>query len=315
MSASDVQSALVVGAGIMGHAIAQVFAQAGIEVTLVDTNTDILSTVRQRITSNLETLAEFGHVKADDIGAIADRVRTTDDLGAAAKDVDFVVEAVSEVSEVKKAIFEKLEKILPDEVIIASNTSGIDIFTGIGLEMKKPGRFVTAHWFAPPHIVPLVEIAPGPETLPETVEGTKELMLRLCKEPVVMPQFARSFIVNKIQNNIGLAVLDLLGTGLASPEDIDTAVKTSLGIRLPIVGVAQTMDFAGLDLTYDIIKSYGMENEFIKDKVEKGHYGAKTSKGMFDYGGRSEEEILKKRDRLYLKMLEFLKEIDAFDPV
>jgi len=315
MNASEVKNALVVGAGVMGHAIAQVFAQAGMEVTLVDTNTDILSTVRQRIASNLETLSEFGHVKADDIDAICDRVHTTDDMDAAAKDADFVVEAVSEVPEVKKAIFEKLEGLVSEDTIIASNTSGIDIFTGIDLLMKKPGRFVTAHWFAPPHIVPLVEIAPGLETFPETVERTKKLMLRLGKEPVVMPRFARSFIVNKIQNNIGLAVLDLLGTGLATPEDIDTAVKYSLGIRLPIVGVAQTMDFNGLDLAYDIIKSYGMENEFIREKVEKGHYGAKTSKGLFDYGGRSEEEILKKRDRLYLKMLEFLKKIDAFEPV
>ena len=114
MSASDIKSALVVGAGVMGHAIAQVFAQAGIKVTLVDTNTDILSTVRQRITSNLETLAEFGHVKADDIDAICDRVKTTENMEAAAKDADFVVEAVSEVPEVKKAIFEKLEGLVSD---------------------------------------------------------------------------------------------------------------------------------------------------------------------------------------------------------
>lgn len=315
MEPTEVKRALVVGAGVMGHSIAQVFAQAGIEVALVDNNKDVLTKAKRHIKLNLETLAEFGYVDINEVDAILGRIYTTRDIIDAAVNIDFVVEAVSEVPEVKKAVFEKLDETLPDNTVIASNTSSLDIFSAIDLNIKKPERLIVAHWFAPPHIIPLVEIVPGPVTSPDTIYLTENLMKHLGKKPVVMLQFTRSFIVNKIQNNIALAVFDLLENGWATPEDIDLAVKTSLGIRLPIVGVAQTLDFTGLDLVYDVIKSYGMENKFIGEKVKNGHFGAKSSKGMYDYGGRSEEEILKKRDRLYLKMLELLEEIDAFEPV
>jgi 3-hydroxybutyryl-CoA dehydrogenase len=158
-------------------------------------------------------------------------------------------------------------------------------------------------------------VVPGPKTSPEVVAFTAKLMERLGKKPVVMREFVRSFIVNRIQNQISLAVYEMLDKGWATPEEIDLAVKSSLGIRLPIVGVVQTYDFTGLDLVLDIWKSYGLNPPFFEEKVKKGQLGAKTSKGIYDYGGRSEEEILKKRDRLYLKMLDYLESLGAFEPV
>lgn len=153
---------------------------------------------------------------------------------------------------------------------------------------------------------------PGPETAPETTAFTASLMERLGKKPVVMKGFARAFIVNKIQNMMALAVFDLLGSGLVSPEDIDRAVKYSLGIRLPIIGVVQSMDFTGLDLVVDLMKSYGLSNPLIEEKVSQGHLGVKTSRGLYDYGGRSEAEVCARRDGLFLRMLDFLEEINAF---
>jgi 3-hydroxybutyryl-CoA dehydrogenase len=130
-----------------------------------------------------------------------------------------------------------------------------------------------------------------------------------------MKEFVPSFIVNRIQQYIGRAVFEILGNGWATPEEIDMAVKTSLGIRLPIVGVVQCLDFTGLDLVLDIMKSTGLKNPLIEEKVTQGHLGAKTSKGIYDYGGRSELEILKKRDRLFLKTLDHLERIKSFEPV
>jgi len=112
-----------------------------------------------------------------------------------------------------------------------------------------------------------------------------------------------------------MAVFEILANGWATPDDIDLAVKTSLGIRLPIVGVVQNIDFTGLDLVLDLMKSYGASNAFIEQKVKQGHLGAKTSKGIYDYDGRSEEEILNKRDQLYLKMLDHLENINAYQPI
>lgn len=313
MDPKDVKSAVVVGAGVMGHSIAQVLAQAGIEVGLVDLTEEALERAMKLIKSNLDILAEFNRVPSNEIPAILERIHPSTDLASAAQGVDFALEAVVEVADVKKKVFSQLDELCSEDIVLASNTSGLDIFSIA--EVKNPERLVISHWFAPPHIIPLVEVVPGPETSPEVVAFTAGLMERLGKRPVVMKEFVRSFIVNRIQNQIFLAVLEMLEKGWATPREIDTAVKTSLGIRLPIVGVVQTYDFTGLDLVLDVMKSYGVSHPLFEEKVEKGELGAKTSKGLYDYGGRSEEEILKKRDRLYLKMLDHLESIDAFKPI
>jgi 3-hydroxybutyryl-CoA dehydrogenase len=144
---------------------------------------------------------------------------------------------------------------------------------------------------------------------------TTELMKRLGKKPLVLKKFFPSFIVNRIQNSIGKVVWEMLENEWATAEQIDLAVKTSLGIRLPVVGVAQSMDFTGLDLLADIMVARDKINPLVAEKVKQGHLGAKTSKGIYDYGQRTEEEILIKRDKQYLKMLEHLERIQAFDPV
>ncbi|MBN1882345.1 MAG: 3-hydroxyacyl-CoA dehydrogenase family protein [Deltaproteobacteria bacterium] len=313
MKARDVKTALVVGAGVMGHSIAQVFATAGIETRLVDLNEDALKRAMDLVENNLETLSEAKRLGKKDIPDVLKRIHPTTDLEAAAKDVDYVLEAVVEVDTVKREVFSRLEAACPKDTVLASNTSGLDVFEII--DIKDPSRLVVAHWFAPPHIIPLVEVVPGEKTAPDAVTLTMELMERLGKKPVFMKKFARSFIVNKIQNNIFLAVMDILTNELASVEDIDAAVKHSLGIRLPIVGVAQSLDFTGLDLVRDSAKSYGMTFPIIEEKVTAGAMGAKTSRGLYDYQGRSEEQILKDRDRLYLKMLDYMEKIGAFKPV
>lgn len=309
----DVRTAVVVGAGVMGHSIAQVFAQAGIEVGLVDVDEKTLERAMRLIKHNLGTLAELSRLKSDEIPAILSRIHSTTDLGSSARGADFVIEAVVEVPAVKTRVFSRLDEICPDDTILASNTSGLDIFDVV--QVTRPERLVVTHWFAPPHIIPLVEVVPGPHTSPQVVGFTAKLMQRLGKKPVVMKEFVRSFIVNRIQNNISLAVWEMLQNGWATPEQIDLAVKLSLGIRLPIVGVVQTFDFTGLDLVHQMMQNFGFENKLVDEKFAQGHLGAKTSKGIYNYGDRSEEEILKKRDKLYIQMLEHLEKIRAFEPV
>jgi len=312
---SEVKRAVVVGAGTMGHSIAQVFAQHGIETGLMDTKGEYLERAMQLIRFNLETLAEHGSVKRDEIPAILGRITPSTDLAVAAEGADFAIEAVVELPEVKKAVFHKLERICPDGTVLASNTSSLDVFSVVG-EIHRPERLIITHWFAPPHIIPLVEVVPGPQTAPEAVAFAVELLQRMGKKTVVLKQFVPSFIVNRIQQMIFFGVLEILKNGWASPEDIDLAVKASLGIRLPIVGAVQTLDFTGLDLVDIMLKNaMGQAPPFIAEPVEKGHLGVKSSRGLYDYGGRSEEEILRKRDERYLAVLDQLEKTGAFEPV
>ncbi len=313
MDPNAVKRVLVVGAGTMGNGIAQVFARAGIEVSLVDVDQKTLDLAKDRIESGLRTLVEYGSVSEKEVTSIMDRIQTSTDLEAMAEGVDFALEAVVEVPDVKKEVFSRLEASCSKDTVLASNTSSLDIFNIV--KVKNPRRLVGAHWFAPPHIIPLVEVAPGPETAPEVVEFTDGLMKRIGKETLVMKEFVPGFIVNRLQNAIALPVLEMLAQGSASPEDIDRAVKLTLGVRLPIVGVVQTLDFSGLDLVHDIMKGVGMAHPLIDERVEQGHLGAKTGEGIYDYGGRSEAEILNKRDKLYLQMVDHLSKIKALDPV
>jgi len=261
----------------------------------------------------LKTLVDYGRFQQNEVPAILGRIHTTTDIQAAARGTDFVLEAVAEIPEVKKKVFKQLDEACGEETILASNTSGLDIFKII--EVRNPSRTVVTHWFAPPHIIPLVEVAPGPETPPGVIQSTARLMERIGKKPVVMKQFVQRCIVNRIQNAIILTVLEMLENNWATPEEIDLAVKTSLGIRLPIVGVVQSLDFNGLHLVNDVLKSIGKNIPLIEEKVKQGHLGPSASKGLFDYGGRSEEEILGKRDTRYLKLLDFLESQETFNPV
>ncbi len=314
MDLRDVKKVAVIGAGVMGHSIAQVFAQASFRVNLVDLTNELLARALKLVKSNLQTLAEYGRIDSKEIPEILDRIHPTMDLEATVREADFVLEAVAEIPEAKRELFARLEEASPQDAILASNTSSLDLFKII--RVKNSSRVVITHWFAPPHIIPLVEVVPGPATDPKVLRLAANLMEKIGKKPLVMDQFVQSFIVNRIQSAIALTVLGMIKNGWATPEQIDLAVKSSLGIRLPIVGVVQTLDFTGLNLVRDILgKDRGLDFPFLEEKVKQGHLGVRTSKGMYDYGGRSEEEILRKRDLLYLKMLDFLEGLEAFKPV
>ncbi len=309
----SVRHVLIVGSGVMGSSIAQVFAMADIDVSLVDVDGKALDRAMGLIESSLRTFADFGRLSADRIPAILARIRPTTDLYGSGAAADFSFEVVPEIPALKTQVFGQLSDICPEGTVIASNTSALDVFKLA--QMKHPDRLVIAHFFAPAHIIPLVEIVPGPKTSVETTSLTAGLMTRVGKNPVTMKRFGPGFIVNRIQKAIGETCLDMIDEGVASPEEIDRAVKSSLGIRLPIVGVVQTFDFQGLDMLLQYQRNVGKVYPFIEERVKEGRLGAKTGKGIYDYGGRTETDILRKRDELYLKMLEHLEKIGAFEPV
>jgi 3-hydroxybutyryl-CoA dehydrogenase len=283
MDANAVKKVLVVGSGVIGNSIAQVFAMADINVALVDVDEKVLRHAMSLIKSGLNTLADFGKISKGKIPSILSRIKPSTDLAEIAGDVDFVIEAVPEVPQVKKKVFSQLDKLCTTDTVIASNTSGLDIFSITNV--KRPERLVITHFFAPAHIIPLVEVVPGAKTSPDVVSFTVRLLERAGKSPIVLNEFVPSFIVNRIQVAISNVAQEMLEKGWARPEDIDRAVKLSLGIRLPIVGVVQSWDFNGLDVARDVLKSVGRDNSFFEKKVEQGHLGVKTSRGVYDYGG------------------------------
>ena len=315
MNIDEIKKVLVIGAGTMGHSIAQVYAQKGIEVNLVDLNQKKLKHAITLIKSNLNTLAKFGRVPHDEISVIIKRIHLFTEIANAAKETNLAMEAVNEKVDIKKKVFSQLDKYCSEDAIIASNTSGLDIFSIA--DVKQPERLIIHHWCAPPHIIPLVEIVPGPNTSQEIIKFSTKLLESLGKKPVVLKNFFHNFIVNRIQSVIYVQVYEMLKKGWATAEQIDLAVKANLGLRIPILGVVQTQDFTGLDLVLDKQKEFRINRNYpqVEELVKKGHFGVKSGKGFYDYGGRSEAEILKKRDEYCLQILETLEKLNTFKPI
>jgi 3-hydroxybutyryl-CoA dehydrogenase len=313
MQLPEIKKTVVVGAGVMGHSIAQVFAQNGVETFLVDLDQNRLDHAMELVKSNLETLAEFGKVPPGETPAILKRIHTTADLSVGCKGVDFAVEAISETVDAKKKIFSLLEEYCPQQAILASNSSSINIFDFV--EIKDPGRLIVTHWFAPPHIIPLVEVVPGPKTSQQTTEATADFHRRMGKLPLVFKGLNGPSLVNRFQDLMTLPMWEAIEKGWATPAEIDLAVKAVLAIRLPIVGIVQRLDFTGMNLVLDITKSYGGTNHVAEELVKQGRLGVSSGKGFYDYGDRTEAEVLKDRDIKYLKLLKCLENLDAFNPI
>ena len=310
----EIRNVTIVGAGTMGHSLAQVFATGGHDVWLTDLKEEVLSDAMRFIASNLTTQVELGLLEKSRPASILKRIQTTTRIEDAGRNADFVIEAIVENAEAKREIFELLDRACPPEAILASNTSYIDIFRFV--RTKRPAKVLITHWFAPPHIIPLVEVVQGPETARETVETVKALLVKLGKKPMVLARFLPGFIANRLQSALRREVLFLLDNGYATAEQIDEATKSSFGLRIPILGVLKRMDYTGLDLAQKLIGNRSDEPSATEERsktidrlVAQGKLGVKSGSGFYDYGGRSPEEIMKERDIKLFKLREFLRDL------
>ncbi|TLM98276.1 3-hydroxyacyl-CoA dehydrogenase family protein, partial [bacterium] len=234
-----IKRVLVVGAGTMGHSIALVFACGEFEVDLVDVKEEVLDRAMSLIQTNLHTLKEGGLIHSKAISKIINRIHPSTSINVGEK-ADFVVEAISEDPRAKKDLFHVLDRICPKKTILSSNTSYLNIFKFT--KTSRPEKMLIAHWYVPAHLIPLVDVVKGPRTSMETVETVNTLLLKLGKEPVVMKKFIPGYVVNRLQRAMAREIFYLLDKGYASPEGIDRAVKNSLGIRIPVLGVVQRYD-------------------------------------------------------------------------
>lgn len=314
----ELKNITVVGAGLMGHGIAQAFAQKGLAVTLYDLGEELLTKATASIAENLGTFVEMGLETPEGAAKALERISTTTSLPLALESADLALEAAPENLELKQALFADMDRHAPEHAILASNTSMLSI-SRFGSEVRDPGRLIITHWFNPPHIVPVVEVVMGQGTRQQTKEAVFELLGRIGKTPVLVNQEIPGFLVNRIQTAMFREVLSLLEMGVASAEDIDRAIMGSFGLRLSVQGVLKTMDLAGLDLMlkgcgylFGHIAGGSEAPEVLRQKVARGELGAKTGQGFFSYGktipGAGDAPPGKARDKALLTILKALQE-------
>jgi 3-hydroxybutyryl-CoA dehydrogenase len=268
----------VIGAGLMGHGIAQVFALAGHEVKITDTVIKSLDTVLSRIAANLHDLG-------DDENAVT-RVHPCVDLTEAVRDADYVVEAVSENLELKQKLFAELELRVRRDAILASNTSVIPI-TAIMQSLIRRERALGTHWWNPPFLVPLVEVIGTQWTSPQAVAWTMELHQAAGKKPAHVKKDVPGFIGNRLQHALWREAISLVEQGICDAETVDAVVKASFGRRLAVLGPIENADQVGTDLTLAIhetvlpaVDSRPGPSPYLQKLVADGKLGFKSGEGF-----------------------------------
>jgi len=309
----------VVGAGIMGHGIASVFALGGYKVTLHDVSEDALTRAQKLISEVFHTLAEAGVIDPrGSTSTLKDRITCTSNLATAVAQADLIVEAVTEDAGIKRSLFSELDTCAPLTALWASNTSSLNIFDL--LPLRRQAKSLIAHWYTPPYIVDLVDVVPGPGTEPDAVIALKDLLESLGKKPITLSKFISGFIANRLQAALNLEIFFLLDQGYATPEQIDQAVKSGLGLRMPLLGLLRKADYSGLELIQQLLanKTYeppqGLERSRTLDELIKiGRTGVTAGKGFFDYGGRSAEVLFRERDLKLLALQKFLAQLGEIE--
>jgi 3-hydroxybutyryl-CoA dehydrogenase len=311
---ADVKEVAIFGAGTMGPGLAQVFATAGYDVAMYSRKAETLEKAMRVANANIATFVDNGLLEEDQVSGILAKIRTTQSVEEAAREADFVIESIAEKMDAKKALYEELDKVCPQRTIFTSNTSYLNIYE-VMPEARLP-QTVIAHWFAPPQIIPLVEVVKGPKTSQDTVDFVVELLKKVDRVPTVMEKFVSGFCINRFLRIIGRECFFLLDNGYMTAEQLDLAVKASIIPRAMVLGFIQRYDFTGIDLSYGNLQNPDfveapIDNQprSLKELMDKGELGVKTGKGFFDYTDRPLEQVLRERDAAMIKVFEEVRDL------
>ncbi|HET8607054.1 MAG TPA: 3-hydroxyacyl-CoA dehydrogenase NAD-binding domain-containing protein [Gaiellaceae bacterium] len=295
----------VLGAGTMAPGIAAAFAVAGDSVVLWARRPEAAEAALARARTAAAFLVEHELAPAP---PPPDALAASSRLGDVA-DADVVVEAIAEQLEAKHELLAELETVVAPDTLVATNTSGLRV-TDIAAPLARPERVVAMHFWNPAHLMPLVEVGGGARTSPESVDAAYELARAIGKQPVRVEQEVLGFLGTRLQQAVVREAIALVERGVASPEDVDLAVRTSFGIRFPVTGPLESADISGLDvieaiheyLLPDLDRSTEPQAP-LRERVAAGALGVKSGRGFHDWQARDSAELIRRRDEELVRRL------------
>lgn len=304
---------VVIGAGMMGSGIAAMGALAGHKVTLVDTSMERAELGRQKAIACIQLRRDNELATAEEAEKALANLFCECDTPRAVETAFMVVEAIIEKLEAKQALFHQLDELLPPEVPICSNTSGLRITEISALCEKHPERTVTTHFWLPAHLVPLVEVVMGDKTHESVAVRVRDELKRWKKSPVLVRRDLPGQLANRVFQAIIRESIDIVASGLASAEDVDTAIAAGMAMRFPVWGPLMHLDAIGTNLGLSVqetvlpsICAEKQASTYIKDMVTRGDLGAKTGTGFYDWKEHSIDDAMAKRDAFIIEACKVL---------
>lgn len=303
---------VIVGSGMMGSGIAAVSALAGEKTIMLDIDVNRAKSGIELAKEHIKERLENGLTSQQQADCANDLLSYGCNLEEAMGRATLVIEAVYENLGLKQELFEKMDSMLPKEIPIASNTSGLRI-TDISSRTINTGRTLTAHFWFPAHLVPLVEVVMGDKTDENVAIMVKERLTGWGKAPVLVRKDLPGQLANRILQAVIREAVNIVEMGLATPEDVDTAVKMGMGIRFPAWGPLEHVDGVGVDLccsvqdsVLPVISSRHDASPLFRELIEKGELGYKTKKGFYDWTKKDMESLAKKRNEFIIHALKKL---------
>ena len=302
---------IVAGAGTMGVVLARLFAQSGYPTTLWNRRESSLDRARETIARDLAAAKDRGNL-TESPEAVAGRIAFTTDF-APYETAGLVIENIAEDLAVKRDFWAKVSALVPDDTLLATNTSGLRV-SDVAQAVRDPGRFCGMHFWNPPDLMPLVEITKGEATTDDTARAVHALALSLGKRPVIVKKDILGILGNRLQYAVLREALHILALGAAGPEEIDAAMKYGPGFRYSMMGPFETGDLGGLDILHAVsgylFPDLGAEetSQVLADCAAAGRLGVKTGAGFYDYADGAGPEILARRNELLRAQWELLKD-------
>lgn len=320
--AKEIKKILVVGAGVMGSSIAQVFAANGYQTVMADLKQEFIDRAFETISKNIAGLLEEGLADASYGEAVKANLTgiLNSEIPDRAKEFDFVVEVVPEKKEIKKDTYQMLSGCCREDCIFASNTSGMDVFEVSKDVLKNPERLLITHWFNPPHIMKLIEVVKGPKTSDETAEAARALLEACGKKPAVLNKFMPGFIVNRLATVICRELYYMIEKGWVTPQDAENALKYTDGLRWSFEGPLELWDFVGLEIPIavagDVLPTLCNDTDKISgaDKlIAEGKTGVRAGEGRLKKYPADVDAYIKKRNSRIIAMYKMMNQFEAED--
>jgi 3-hydroxybutyryl-CoA dehydrogenase len=309
----------VIGAGVMGHGIAQLFAGAGTAVSLHDADPAALAAGLRAIEESQALLVEEGALPAADAGAARARIEPALDLDEALQGAELVTECIPERLEAKQALLARVERAVAPAALVVSNTSTLPV-ARLAAHAVRPERFAITHYFNPAQLVPLVEVLPHPAMPPPRAAELMAILRALGKRPVLLRRDIPGFVANRLQAALMREAFHLLDAGVVDPGDLDQVMTEGPGVRWPFVGPVETADLGGLDVWRRVLDNLAPElcrderaPAPLREPAERGDLGAKTGRGILDYGGGRAAARLRRRDRALIRLARLKAALDPAD--